>query len=128
MKRGAAGKPVTRNWPERLRIVCSLRTSVARDSVSNKSAIDCLIFATGLRRGLALGFLGFGVRRGGCGRLAFARFFFSRFLVLFAAIIRDVKAAALEDQAGARANRFFHASLAPLFHAATLFRANCEGL
>src|SRR5262245_39399103 len=129
MKRGAAGNPVTMNCPDRLCKVWSA-CAVDNNSANANAKVECLIFATGFRRRLALRLLWLAL---GCaGRLGVtagcARFFLGRFLVFVATIIRDVKTAALEDQAGAATNDLPYAPLAPFFHAALLLWANYQRL
>src|SRR5688572_30774567 len=109
---------MTTSCPDRLR---GVRSSAEALAAIIKRNAKRLIFATGFGRWL-LRRLRLGIRRRG--GLGFARFFFGRFLVFVATIIRNVEPRALEDETAPAANQFFHASLAPFLHAAQLFRAN----
>src|SRR5256885_284904 len=90
-------------------------------------------YSKSLAVGFRFGSLGFGFRRrlrfrfggrlalGAGGRRRRRGILFGRFLVAFAAVIRDVKAAAFENDPRAGADGAFDFPLAPTFHAAFVF-------
>ncbi len=82
------------------------------------------------RLGLSFGCCGFGFGLGrfgvAVGRSGRGGIFFGGFLVFFAAVIGDIKAAAFEEQTGAAADGASDFSLAPAFPGAGDFGAGCE--
>src|SRR4030095_3355783 len=88
-----------------------------KDARSSGNAVEALM-SIRLRRGLRLGTRGFGLLRFGflgspasAGACAIVRF--GPGLVALAAVIRDIKAGALENQPRSRSKQPFHRPLAP---------------